>query len=171
MPAEITVRRLVPADAPAFRTLRLQALKDHPNAFGDDHAEAMARPDDYWRSALEKRMHFGGFDGERLVATAHYDRLPGRKLAHRAVIYGVFIAADCRGRGAGLALLAGLEDHARKAGILQLQLGVGSTNTAALRLYEKSGFKVCGSDPRALIVDGESIDETLMVKFLDRSDA
>jgi hypothetical protein len=37
------IRRLVPPDAARFRALRLEALLHHPEAFGDSHAEAVAR--------------------------------------------------------------------------------------------------------------------------------
>ena len=45
-PSNIHIRRLTPADAAAFRTLRLEALTTAPEAFGSSPEEEAARPMD-----------------------------------------------------------------------------------------------------------------------------
>lgn len=60
MPSQhpITVRTLHSADLPAFRQLRLQALRDSPDAFGTTYAVEAAKPDEAWRSRLEQPEAF-----------------------------------------------------------------------------------------------------------------
>ena len=50
------------------------------------------------------------------------------------------VLPECRGKGAGLALLKAAENHCREHGILYLGLAVSSHNVRALHLYEQFGF-------------------------------
>lgn len=52
-----------------------------------------------------------------------------------------YLEPDLRGRGAGRALLAWLEQHAARAGAKQVILETGIRNTAALRLFTADGFR------------------------------
>ena len=56
--------------------------------------------------------------------------------------------------------------HARDQSVEQLHLDVGTYNTPAIKCYERYGFAIYGTEPRTLKVDGEYIDEYLMVKYL-----
>ena len=47
--------------------------------------------------------------------------------------------------------------------------GVAVGNTPAIRLYQKAGFEIYGTEPRALFVNGRYIDEHMMVRFLDKA--
>jgi GNAT superfamily N-acetyltransferase len=64
-PAQCVVRQLGPADATAYRALRLAALRAFPHAFRTDYEEALRQP----LSWAEKRLAtpgdtmFGAFDG------------------------------------------------------------------------------------------------------------
>ena len=57
----MTVRRLRPDETALFKTLRLRALADSPDAFAHTHAEICAKPDSYWqemtRSVTEPGRH------------------------------------------------------------------------------------------------------------------
>ena len=45
----MTVRRLRADEAALFKTLRLRALPDEPDAFAHTHAEISAKPEAYWQ--------------------------------------------------------------------------------------------------------------------------
>lgn len=71
------------------------------------------------------------------------------------------VAADARGRGVGAALCAHSLDEARRAGFLAMQFNfVVGTNAAAVRLWQRHGFAIVGTLPRAFrhprhgLVDG-----------------
>ena len=73
-----------------------------------------------------------------------------------------------RGTGCALELIETAVDQARDE-VLQLHLGVGAHNKPAIRLYEKAGFSIYGTEPRSLNVNGRYVDEHLMVRFLDKA--
>ena len=50
------------------------------------------------------------------------------------------MAPDLRGQGIGRALLEGAMDAAREAGAVRIDLGTSVDDTAAIGLYESSGF-------------------------------
>ena len=70
-------------------------------------------------------------------------------------------------RGSGLAdeIVNAIIEHAR-AQVEQLQLSVATTNSRAIRFYERMGFEKYATEPRALKMDGNYIDEFLMMRFL-----
>lgn len=55
--------------------------------------------------------------------------------------YAVFISASERGRGIGTELNRAAADAAREAGLLRLWLSAEPRNRAAIRSYEKVGFR------------------------------
>ncbi len=59
-----------------------------------------------------------------------------------AFIYNVVVTAAWRGKGAGDRLLDYLHHEAERRGKRRVLLEVAATNTPALRLYERHGYKV-----------------------------
>lgn len=169
MTEPVEVRPIRPDEWRAYRALRLEALEDTPKAFGEDHADAKGYPDSSWKERFRTgAVYFGAFRDGQLLGTACYVRENGGRMRHRAGIYGVYISPVLRGSGASSQLMQAVLDHARAEGCLQVHLGVGAFNAAARKVYERLGFEPYGTEPRALIVDGEPIDEILMVHFLDK---
>ncbi|SRR5579883_22834 len=88
--------------------------------------------------------------------------------AKRATIeIGIGVLAAHVGRGIGTALMAGLEQWARAAGIRRLQLPVVTSNAPAIALYEKCGFTVEGVLRDSAHVDGRYVDQYMMAKLLE----
>lgn len=58
-----------------------------------------------------------------------------------ARLYSIAVADVARGRGLGEALLAAAEKAARKQGCLRMRLEVRQDNAAAVRLYERLGYR------------------------------
>lgn len=160
------IRLLRPDDAGAYRTLRLQALRDHPEAFGASHEDEAARSLDMTTRRLDGgplNCVFGAFAGDDLVGTAGFI-VPDRsaKSRHKGLLVGVHVSPAHRGRALGRRLVAAVIDHAR-AHVVLLQAGVGVDNAPALRLYESLGFRHYGLEDKALRVDGVFVDEALIV--------
>jgi len=161
---------------PAWRTLRLRALKEHPDAFGASwdwysglsEAETLA----HFTSRQDSRNQvWGAFstDGD-LLGTVGLFCDSGAKMEHRAHIWGMYVAPEARGKRIGERLIAEAIAFARTiGGVLQIHLAVTSHNASARRLYERMGFTTYGREPRVLIVDGVAYDEDLMVLMLDRA--
>ncbi len=166
MDAPPLMRPLTAADAAAYRPLRLQALREHPEAFGASHEDEAARSLEMTAKRLDGgplNCVFGAFAGEKLIATAGFivpDRSP--KSRHKGLLVGVHVAPVHRGHGLGRALVKAVIDHAR-AHVVLLQAAVGIANAPALRLYESLGFRHYGREDKALQVDGVFVDEALIV--------
>ncbi len=77
----------------------------------------------------------GDVDG-RIVAVAAYRREPdGRASVHRVAVH-----PDMQRRGVGRALMAALEDRARRAGVTSLYLDTSIGQVAAQKLYTSCGY-------------------------------
>jgi ribosomal protein S18 acetylase RimI-like enzyme len=162
------IRRLAIGDAASYRDLRLEALRDYPEAFSESVDEAEARPVSYWEVLVaDDRIFLGAFDGDRLFGSVSMSRESSTLTRHRAWLLGMYVASEARGTGMADALIGCLVSHAKAEGILQLQLGVSVHNETALRLYERHGFTTYGREPRALRFGDLFIDEFLMAKPLD----
>lgn len=164
------IRLLDRSEADALRTLRLQALRDHPAFFGaayedeiqlsvEDFARRMPGPPGGILGAFVSDAH----GGARLVAMATLFIPAGRKQRHKGQIFGLYVEPGCRGSGVGRAVMQALIDKARTESMLNLLLlGVGLNNSAARGLYASLGFRTYGVEPRALRLGDNFVDEELM---------
>lgn len=163
----INTRALTPQDALAFQQLRLRGLQECPIAFSSSYEEEVSTP----LSDIERRLQpkpdaaiIGAFDSGALVAMAGLKREGQIKLAHKAYIWGVYVAPEARALGVGAQLLIRALRYA--TGVLrvrQVNLGVNTQNAAAIALYKKLGFVEYGLERDFLIVNGEAHDEYQMV--------
>ena len=168
----ISIRPFTATDAAAYQALRLAALQDAPTAFASSYEEECNRPLDKVAARLGPQPGescvFGAFVDGALVGMVGLKRDEHIKLAHKAFIWGVYVAPTMRGRGAGQKLMKAALDHAASwPGLRQVYLGVNAVNQPAIRLYERMGFATYGREPACMIVNGEAIDELLMVWILD----
>jgi ribosomal protein S18 acetylase RimI-like enzyme len=166
----IDIRPVTRAEAPAWRALRLEALKNHPLAFMSSYEEAVKRD---LASFAERIPEPGGADvlfgvyveGE-LCGCAGFGREPGEKERHKGFMWGVYLQPVLRGRGLGEALIERLVDHARGQ-VALLRCSVTTENTAACELYRRMGFIEYGIEPRSLRYEGRDYDEALLVISFD----
>ncbi|SDB18535.1 GNAT family N-acetyltransferase [Belnapia rosea] len=159
-------RRLGPADAAAYRVLRLEALRLHPEAFAADWAEEAARPLDWFAERLEtSQVWAAAGPNAALLGMVGLMRPATAKLRHKAVIWGFYVQSGARGSGLGTALLTAALTTARGTAE-EVRLTVTAGNEAALRLYERFGFHAYGREERALRVAGHDHDEVLMALSL-----
>jgi GNAT superfamily N-acetyltransferase len=148
----VGVRRLRPGEAAVFRTLRLRALADAPDAFAHTHDEIAAKPDAYWeemtRSVTDPDRHamFVAEDGSGPLGMAF--GLVDREHAGVAHLGGMWIAPEARGRGAGRALGDAVLAWALARGFGEAVLWVTEGNKAAIALYERMGFVATGRRDR-----------------------
>jgi ribosomal protein S18 acetylase RimI-like enzyme len=162
------VRRLTEEDAESLWHLRLLALETEPAAFGES-------PEEHRQSTVEQtasRLRAGGdssavlgaFEDGALIGMTGILRLATAKRRHKAVIWGVFVASDHRGTGAGRLLL---EEAIRIAkampDVRSVGLSVNTANHAARQLYRQLGFRSWGIEPSALYAGGKHHDEEYMI--------
>ena len=160
------IRRLTPADAPAFQALRLFALREAPSAFGSSFEEESA----FSPTTIEGRLAlkpdcgpFGAFEGNKLVGLVALGRESMKKLSHKVMVWGMYVRPEFRSKGIGRALLLEVLALARSVPeIVQVSLRVNAGNAGAIRLYESVGFKAFGREPGSMRINGEFHDEIHM---------
>lgn len=159
------IRQLGAEDAETYVELRRQALQDAPGAFvasaEDDLVATAEAVREQLRRAPESVL-IGAFQ-ERLVGTVGLYRDRHVKAAHKAHLWGLYVAPAVRGQGIGSLLLAAALEHARTLPAVEwVHLSVSSAAPAAQRLYERAGFEAWGREPDALRAGGESFVEQHM---------
>ncbi len=168
---DVVIRGIEPKDAAELWALRFEMLELEPFAYSadlEDHADSSTNDQVHKLGALtDGDCAMGAWlDGE-LVGSAILRREPGRKFRHKANVFSVYVKPHARGQGIARAMMleviarARLLDH-----VIQLQIGVMSTQTAARSMYDSLGFKAWGFEPRALLIDGVFADHTHMVLHL-----
>jgi RimJ/RimL family protein N-acetyltransferase len=161
----MTVAQLTIDDAEALRDLRREALLLHPTAFSADPDIESRLTLESWRERLARGNWFGGKIDGRLVGMASYWREPSRKIKHTAHFGSMYVRDVARGSGmAGELIEATLSEAAKH--VEQATLSVEASNTRAIRLYERHGFRIIGRFPRNLLIDGMYYDELEMYRML-----
>lgn len=164
------IRALTEADVVAFRELRLEGLRDHPEAFGADYHETLRRPQEFWIERLRydagEAAIYGVDTGGALGGMAGIRRLEGPKLRHTAMIWGVFVRPAWRGQGIADALIGACIGWATAHALHSARLSVVVTNIGAIRCYARNGFTVYGVEPAIIRVGDTYYDELLMARRL-----
>ena len=141
-------------------------LLESPSAFGSSHAEEKDRPlpEVAARLAVERDTGvFGAFEGEVLVGLAGLRRDRRPNVAHKAFVWGMYVAHAARRKGVGRALLDEVLALARSVPeIKQVNLSANACNSPAVQLYESAGFNTYGCERGAMLIDGQLQDELLM---------
>jgi GNAT superfamily N-acetyltransferase len=142
------LRRLEAHEVSLHRELRLRALREAPDSFGETFADAVARPSSYWvdltRSVTESERHvmFLACEGTGVVGSTY--GLLDRAESAVGRVGGMWVDPAWRRRGLGCALLQRVFDWARERGLSRLGLWAPSHRPAALALYRQAGFRETG---------------------------
>lgn len=161
---DLSVRLAGADDIEAFKQIRLEALRLEPSAFASRVEDWVTLPDEEWRRRIAANPVFIAFRGVEPVGLMGLFREQSSKSRHRATIVMVYVRASERGTGTAKALLGVLAEHARGAGVLQLELRVNADNHRAQRFYERAGFVPFGRIPAGVIHEGREVDEVMMAK-------
>ena len=105
-------------------------------------------------------------DGDGLLGFSSYSQFRGGIGYARCMEHTIILAPDARGRGTGRALMAAIEDHARKAGAHQLIGAVSGENPEARAFHERIGFRLLATIPEAGFKFGRYMDLLLLAKRL-----
>src|SRR4051794_9123187 len=103
------LRRLAIADLESFFRCRLSALEKAPTAFLRDAEEERAGGSGFFAPTLSHaandRAIFGALEHEQVIASIGIFRQAGARLAHKASIWGMYVATEHQGKGLGAKLL------------------------------------------------------------------
>ncbi len=130
-----------------WRSLRLRAVEESPNAFRSTLGEESAEADEWWRDLIGKTAEHPR--GLLLVAEADSDpvgMLFGRIDEDKEVldVGAMWVDPEVRRMGIGRGLMDAAIEWAKSAGAVRAELWVTLGNEAAEKLYAKAGFGPTG---------------------------
>ncbi|WP_079912735.1 GNAT family N-acetyltransferase [Paenibacillus sp. 32352] len=162
----IVIRIIAPEDAESFWDLRLNALKNNPEAFSANYEDSVTATLESVRSRIQvsdDNFIVGAFSNNTVIGMVGFVRERTKKLNHKGNIWGTYVAQEFRGRGIGRKLMEETIIRAKKLeGLTQINLGVITFNEAAKRMYESLGFKSYGIEVKSMKHVGKYFDEELM---------
>jgi RimJ/RimL family protein N-acetyltransferase len=162
---DIIIRPIQPGDAEAFLDLRLTL--DAETKFMLLEPGERRQSIESVHATLEAML---ASDSGAIIVAEQNGRLIGyisaEQGAYRRNRHCAYIVTGIRqafvGKGIGQRLFFALDAWACEAGVTRLELTVMTHNTRALHLYEKVGFEIEGTRRKALMVDGQPVDEYYM---------
>lgn len=102
-----------------------------------------------------------------IIGLIQFDNFNYKKSAHAGYL-AIYIKKGWRNIGIGKTLIEELLKWAENSELIEkVALNVFSTNTNAITLYRKMGFKQEGRCPKDMKINGEYVDSILMYKFTE----
>jgi ribosomal protein S18 acetylase RimI-like enzyme len=150
-----------------YRRLRLEALRTDGAAFGSSYGEEVKLSARAWRQRM-KNCLFALSENRPVgeISVVFSDRV---KTRHIAFIYGFYVTPMARGKGVGTMLMeSALAKVRANKGIVKVALSVNPAYKAALSVYEKAGFRVCGTATKELKVGRRFYDMLNMELFVNQ---
>jgi len=166
---EVHVRATGEADVEALWSL-YRTVAAMPNSGLARHADEMGR--DYvsalpgYRDA--KGISIAAFLGDALVGEIHALRMQPRQFSHVLTDLTIAVHPRAQGRGVGSRLFAALFAAAGRftPPVTRIELVARTGNAAAIRLYERLGFRVEGRFVgRVRLADGSIEDDIPMARI------
>jgi len=141
----VLVRATTRDDWQAMRDIRLEGLRDAPDAFGSTYArDAAFDPAEWQRRATRDGSFFAFLPDTEQAGPAGPAGLAGGYQEEPGVVelISMFVRPRARGNGVGEALVDAVAAWARNRKATSVHLWVTESNQPALRLYERCGFTV-----------------------------
>jgi GNAT superfamily N-acetyltransferase len=163
----VMVREVVAADWQALRDIRLEALRDAPEAFGSTFAREAAFGEADWQRRISRGGSFLAYLPEA-SASEPVGLIGGYVEDPETVeLVSMYVRPRARGRGVGEALIATVIDWAGERSAASVHLWVTETNKPARLLYERCGFSLTGE--RQPLPSNPAIGEIAMARPLRKS--
>lgn len=132
-----------------YRALRLESLKEDPEAFGATYEENASKTDEEWKSRLERAqklknywMFFAKLNGEIVGMLGARETIPPDS-DPTIKIYSVFVAKHARGKGISKKLMLHLlKEVTKNPKWKKARVKVFPTQEIAINLYKSLGFEI-----------------------------
>jgi GNAT superfamily N-acetyltransferase len=142
------IRTLEPHGVNLHRDIRLQALRDAPDAFGTIASEAEAQPLSHWEDLTRavtvpgQQAMFLACEGDTVLGCTY--GLLDRDRREVGRVGGMWVTSAARRQGVGRALLQAVMAWARGRHLQRLELWAPAHSPAAVALYQQAGFRETG---------------------------
>ncbi len=160
------IKQLNIEDAEKYKSIRLQMLKEHPEAFGGSYEESKELDLSFFEEFIQNNFIIGVFDKDRLVGSLGGYINNNQKCGHTANMFGVYIEKDFRGQRL-IEKMISILISILPTQIEQIKTSVNKENIAAFKSYQNIGFEEYGTEPRTLKIDGQYFDTIHMIKFFE----
>jgi ribosomal protein S18 acetylase RimI-like enzyme len=144
----ITVRSLEPHEVTLHREVRLRALRESPDSFGETATEVERQPHSYWegltRSVTTPDRHIMllACEGDAVYGAIY--GLVDSERSDAGRIGGMWVDPSRRRQGVARALLQAVLRWARQRRMKHLGLWAPLENAGAIALYRRAGFADTG---------------------------
>ena len=158
--SDITVRSLGLDEWDQYRSMRLKALEESPEAFVATHAEEEAEPESFWRARMERSVRLlAEREGEPLgIASVG----PGGDDEERAAqLFGLWVRPEARGSGVAAALVRAGAHVAAEQRKTHLLYWVGTDNGRAVAFASSFGFRPTGTRRPMRVVSADDGEEEI----------
>ncbi len=159
--SDITVRTLGVDEWDQYRSMRLTALEESPEAFVATHPEEEAQPEEFWRERMQRSTRLlAEREGEPLgIASVG----PGGDDENAAQLFGLWVRPEARGSGVAAALVHAGSRVAAEQGKGQLLYWVGTDNGRAVAFASSFGFRPTGMRrPMRVVSKADGEEEVAM---------
>lgn len=165
---DVRVRALRPDEASLHRDVRLRALRQSPNSFGETYADIAGRSPSYWEDQTKavtepgRNVMFVACDDTRANGMVYglldRDRRDGGRVG------GMWVDPSNRRRGIGREMLAAVIGWCGERELKRLGLWAPAGNPAAIAFYRDAGFRE--TDNRRRLREGHDLEIVEMTRAL-----
>lgn len=138
--SEITVRALGEDDWEQYRSVRLSALAESPEAFVSSLAEEQGYDEEFWRTRMRRSQRLIAETRAGVVGVASVGQAADGN-PQVAELFGLWVSPTARGTGVATRLVQAGADVARRRGQTHLAYWVGSDNGRAVAFASSFGFR------------------------------
>ncbi len=162
----LTIRPVEPRDYPRVLEIWQPVYRETTITFASEEKTAESLPVYVETRRAAGRETFVAEEAGEVLGFASYDQFRGGDGYVHAMEHTIILAPDGRGRGAGRALMAAVEDHARERGAHVMVAGVSGENAGGVAFHAAVGYETAGTMPQVGRKFGRWLDLVLMQKIL-----
>lgn len=139
--SEIHVRVLAEDEWQTYKSVRLHALRESPEAFVASAQEEEEFEDEVWQDRLERSQRLLAEENGDVIGVASVGSGRRTKVDTAGELFGLWVRPDRRGAGVARRLLEKAAAVARESGLKQLVYWVGTDNGRAVAFASSFGFR------------------------------
>lgn len=165
MQTNFIARKIKEDEWQKYKKIRLEALKNDPQAFGSSYERENQKSDNEWEEKLklsntaDSKKIFVGIDNDSNGFLAIGGAYAENDLGEWNVI-AIYVDPEYRGQGVSKVLLSEIINTLTVRGnVRRLILRVNVNQQAAVNLYRSLGFVIINKEGKQLLGDGNFYDE------------
>ena len=165
--SDITVRALSEEEWDEFRSVRLAALQESPEAFVANYDEEAEYEEDFWRLRMRRSQRLLAERNGEAVGVVSVGGVDGEDSISE--LFGLWVSPALRGKGVASKLVRAGAEHARAGGSTHLTYWVGTDNGRAVAFASGFGFRPT-DERRPVRVENEEDGDEEIVMILSLAD-